>query len=80
MKFATQFIEVQKALGIEVEGVREQSFQDADQTNADRIQHLSKGPIEAVLVDGKFVVCKVNGTTRQLNEATETQARQFLGI
>ena len=80
MKFATQFTEVQKALGIEVQGFREQSFQDADAANADRIQHLTKGPIEAVLVDGKFAVCKVNGVTRELNEATEAQARQFLGI
>lgn len=75
--FATEFIAVQKALGIEVKSMGNAAFREADEANATRIQKCEKDGCIAVFVDDKMVVCQFNGESV---DADEAEMKQYFEI
>ena len=61
MTYATEFFAVQRALGIEVKGMSNSAFRQADEQNASRIRKVEKQSVLAVYVDGVCVVISANG-------------------
>ena len=59
--FATEFIAVQEALGIKVNGMSNAAFREADEANADRISTMNHKGIYAVWVDSNLVVVEKGG-------------------
>jgi len=61
MTHATEFFAVQKALGINVDGMSDSAFRVADEANANRINKVEKAGVVAIYVDDKCVVISAQG-------------------
>lgn len=73
MTHATEFFAVQKALGINVDGMSDSAFRTADEANASRIEMFEKDGCLAVLVDGKLVVLNVEGEEADITDEQVNQ-------
>ena len=78
---ATEFIDVQEALGIKLNAVTSAAFIQADKEHADRICMMEKTDngdhFLAVFVDNKLVVFRFNG---RFYAADETEVRELFNI
>ena len=85
MTFATEFFDVQKALGFkDKSAISSAPFKIYDEKykSEGRLQDVEKdvdgfGVVRAIFVDGRMVVCKINGEDV---EADEVEVREVLGL
>lgn len=85
MTYATEFFAVQNALGIEnASNVTATPFRalDAEFKASSRLEDAEKevegfGTVRAIFVDGKMIVCKVDGQDVQADAA---EVRDVLGL
>lgn len=73
MTHATEFFEVQKALGIAVNGMSDSAFRAADEANASRIEMFEKDGCLAVLVDANLVVLNIEGEEADITDEQVNQ-------
>lgn len=78
MNYVTEFIDVQKALGIEIKSFSESAFRQADEQNASRITRYDKDGCTMVLVDNKAVVLYADGQSCDCSDdATNKEWLEF---